>query len=160
MIYKTFLKSGVTRSLVTLLLMTAAPAVFAGQLALSFVDIDGQSQTLTVDLDSSAQDLAKAADLVGEFGVGLTFDAATGNGSLAEIGAAMAAAAPQFAADIAQALVELSPADKDAIVAAINAVGGVNAKAVAAAGNFGSDNPHRHHPSLPPPAIEHVPSRN
>lgn len=160
----TFLKTIRTRQIVaTLLLLTAAFAACAGQLALSYVDANGQSQILTVDRDSSTQDLALAADLVGEFGVGLSFDASTGSGSLAEIAAAMAAAAPQYAADIAQALSAMSPTDSDAIVAAVNAIDGVNTEAVLAAAHFGAPSGRGHRPpidGLNPPGFEHVPSRN
>jgi len=69
--------------------------------------------------------------------VGITNDPNTGAGSLADIAAALAAAAPMYAADVADRLATLSPADAQAIVAAVNTVPGVNTNAVAAAVHFG-----------------------
>jgi len=140
----------------------------ADQVTLAYVDSGGNAQTLTVDVNSSAEDLALAASLVDEDGVAVSHDEANGSGSLADIAAAMATAAPMYAADIADALAELSPDDTEAIVAAINAVAGVNTVAVLAAvhygdperdhgpQDFGSDQ----HVSLELNEIERVPSRN
>ncbi len=149
------------------LFMTGVSTALADQLTLSWLDADSQAQTLIIDTDSSAADLALAAGLLGGYGVGVSHDPDEGSGTLAEIAAALAAAAPELAADIAQALVRLSPQDKDAIVAAVNAVAGVDTVAVLAAVYFGP--PDRRH--LPPAAadfglstalsvIEQVPSRN
>ena len=142
-----------------LFLLAGASTALADQVTLSYVDEGLSSQTLTIDVNSSAEDLALAASLMGEDGVGLSHDPANGTGSLAEIAAAMAAAAPLFAADVADSLTILSPDDTEAIVAAVNAVLGVNTTAVLAAVHFGP--PLR---NVGPPfditIIEQVPSRN
>jgi len=145
-----------------MLFVAGVSTATADQLTLSYIDYNAHAQTLSVDCNSSAEDLATAAGLLHELGVGVTHDPAAGCGTLAEIAAAMAAAAPVFAADIAQALVALSPADEDAIVAAINAVTGVNTTAVLAAVHLGP----AQRIVVPPteesdlPAIEPIPSRN
>jgi len=150
-----------------LLLFSSISSALADQVTLTWIDADSNAQTLTVDSNSSATDLALAAGLLGEFGVGLVHDPLNGTGTLADIAAAMAGAAPIYAADIAQALAALSPPDADAIVAAVNAVPGVDTNAVLAAVHFGS--PDRI--QVPPvvedsglgmalPVIEQVPSRN
>jgi hypothetical protein len=108
----------------------------ADQVSLSYVDVNSGAQTLTIDCNSSADDLALAADLLDEDGVDLAL-LDDGACSLADIAAALATAAPGSAADIAVALVGLSPADRDAIVDAIVAVGGVDQAAVYAAVHFG-----------------------
>ena len=119
-----------------LLLLAGATTAVADQVAMSYVDADSNAQSMTLDCNSSSEDLAMAASLMGENGVGL---ALTSNGdcSLADIGAAMAAASPVHAASVAQALATLSPDDAEAIAAAINDVPGVNTNAVFAAVNFG-----------------------
>jgi len=140
----------------------------ADQVVLAYVDADSNAQTLSVDVNSSAADLALAASLMGEAGVGISHDSDNGAGTLAEIAAALAAAAPTFAADIADALAALAPGDSDAIVAAINAVPGVNTDAVRAAVHFGP-NSRKDGPqspgsdsaiSLELTQVEPVPSRN
>ena len=120
-----------------LFLLAGASTALADQVTLTYVDANSNAQTLTVDTNSSAEDLALAASLVGENGVGISHDPDNGSGSLADIAAAMATAAPMFAADVALGLATLSPADSDAIVAAVNAVAGVNSNAVLAAVSFG-----------------------
>lgn len=149
------------------LLLASISSALADQLTLTWIDADSNAQTLTVDTTSSAADLALAAGLLGEFGVGLVHDPLNGTGTLAEIAAAMAGAAPGFAADVAQALAALSPPDADAIVAAVNAVSGVDTNAVLAAVHFGSPDRVQVPPvaedsglSLALPVIEQVPSRN
>jgi len=112
-------------------------AALADQVTLSYIDADANAQTLSVDVNSSAADLALAASLMGEDGVGISHDPNSGSGTLADIAAALAAAAPTFAADIAEALARLSPPDGEAIVAAVNAVPGVNVDAVQAAVHLG-----------------------
>lgn len=151
-----------------LFLIAGTSTALADQVALSYVDADGNAQTLSVDANSSAEDLALAASLMGEDGVGISHDPDNGSGSLADIAAAMAAAAPMLAANVADALATLSPEDAMAIVAAVNAVPGVNTNAVAAAVHFGpygrtngpqmigSDSAI----SLEMNVIEQVPSRN
>lgn len=149
------------------LLLSGVSTALADQLSLAWIDANSQAQTLTVDVNSSAADLALAAGLLAEFGVGVDHDSASGTGTLAQIAAVMAAAAPSFAADIAQALAALSPPDTDAIVASVNAVPGVDTNAVLAAVHFG-DPSDRAGPqladdsglSLDLPVIEQVPSRN
>jgi len=120
-----------------LFLLAGVSTALADQVTLSYVDAGGNAQSLSVDVNSSAQDLALAASLVGENGVGISHDPDNGSGTMADIAAAMAAAAPMFAADVALAMATLSPADSDAIVAAVNAVAGVNTNAVLAAVHFG-----------------------
>jgi hypothetical protein len=122
--------------LLTLVFSTAT--VLADQITLSYVDASAQTQTLIIDCSSSTDDLALAASLMAENGVGTVHDAATGCGTLAELAAALATAAPLFAPDVALVLVTLSPGGEDAIVAAINAVSGVDTNAVLAAVYFGS----------------------
>lgn len=151
-----------------LFLLAGTPAALADQVALSYVDAEGNAQSLSVDANSSAEDLALAASLVSENGVGISHDPDSGSGSLADIAAAMAAAAPLLAADVAGALATLSPEDAGAIVAAVNAVPGVNANAVASAVHFGpygrKDGPQSIGSdsalSLELTVIEPVPSRN
>ena len=121
-----------------LFLLAGTSPALADQVTLAYVDANSNAQTLTVDANSSAEDLALAASLVGENGVNISHDPDNGSGSLAEIAAAMATAAPMFAADTALALATLSPEDSDAIVAAVNAVAGVNSNAVLAAVSFGN----------------------
>jgi hypothetical protein len=116
----------------------AAPAANADQVSISYVDANSQAQTLTVDASSAAVDLELAASLINGMGVAVVHDSSIGIGSLADIAAAMAAAAPVFAADIAQVLSALSPTDRAAIVAAVNAISGVNTTAVLAAVHFGT----------------------
>ena len=140
------------------LFLSGVSTALADQVTLSWLDANSQAQTLTVDADSSAADLALAAGLLGEYGVGVSHDLVNGSGTLAEIAAAMASAAPMFAADIAQALATLSPEDAQAIVAAVNAVPGVDTNAVLAAVHFGS--PEVSSLSLALPVVEQVPSRN
>jgi hypothetical protein len=120
-----------------LFLLTGMSSALADQVTVSYVDADGAAQTITLDCNTSTADLALAASLVGENGVSMVNDADAGCGSLPEIAAAMAAAAPVFAASIAQAFAAMSPGDTDAIVAAVNAVSGVNGTAVLAAVHFG-----------------------
>ena len=121
-----------------LFLLAGISTALADQVTLSYVDAGGNAQSLSVDANSSEADLALAASLVGENGVGISHDPDNGSGTLADIAAAMAAAAPIYAADVALAMATLSPADSDAIVAAVNAVRGVNTSAVAAAVRFGT----------------------
>ena len=122
---------------VLLILAASISTAVAEQVTLSYVDAQTGAQTLTVDANSSSADLALAAALVGKNGVGVVHDPNTGTGSLADIAGAMAAAAPLFAASVAQNLAALSPDQTDAIVAAVNAAPGVNTKAVLAAVQFG-----------------------
>lgn len=130
--------SRLTGTLATLLILAASiSTAVAEQVTLSYVDAQTGAQTLTVDANSSTEDLALAAALVGENGVGVLLDPSTGTGSLADIAGAMAAAAPLYAASVARALAVISPDQRDAIVAAVNAVPGVNTKAVLAAVQFG-----------------------
>ena len=127
-----------TGAFTTLLLFVAGiSTALAEQVTLSYVDAGTGAQTLTVDANSSAADLALAAALLGEDGVGISHDPNNGTGSLADIAGAMATAAPLYAASIAETLAELSPDSTDAIVTAINTVPGVNTKAVLAAVHFG-----------------------
>lgn len=149
-------------------LLAGMSVALADQVTLSYIDTESNAQTLTVDANSSAAELALAASLMGEDGVGVSHDSNSGSGSLADIAAAMAAAAPIFAADVAETLATLSPDDAMAIVAAVNAVPGVNTNAVAAAVHFGpygsTDGPQTIGSdsaiSLQLTVIEQVPSRN
>lgn len=151
-----------------LFLLAGISTALADQVTLSYVDAGGNAQSLSVDANSSEADLALAASLAGEDGVGISHDPDSGSGSLADIAAAMAAAAPMLAADVADALATLSPEDAMAIVAAVNAVPGVNTNAVAAAVHFGpfgrKDGPQSIGSdsaiSLELNVIEPVPSRN
>ena len=130
--------SRLTGTLATLLILAASiSTAVAEQVTLSYVDAQTGAQTLTVDANSSTADLALAAALLGENGVGVLHDPSTGSGTLADIAGAMASAAPLYAARVARTLAVLSPDQTDAIVAAVNAVPGVNTKAVSAAVHFG-----------------------
>jgi hypothetical protein len=122
---------------VFLFLLAGASTALADQVTLSYVDADSNAQTITLDCNTSTADLALAASLVGEDGTGLANDPDSGCGSVADLAAAMAAAAPAYAASIAQSLSGMSPDDAVAIVDAVNAVPGVNTVAVLAAVNFG-----------------------
>jgi len=122
---------------VMLFLLAGMSTALADQVTLTYKDADSNEQTLSVDVNSSVTDLALAASLLGEDGVGLAHDPNNGSGTLAEIAAAMAAAAPTLGANIAMALAALSPADTEAIVAAVSAVAGVNTTALLAAVHFG-----------------------
>ena len=151
-----------------LFLLAGMSVALADQVTLSYIDTESNAQTLTVDANSSAADLALAASLMGENGVGVSHDLNSGSGSLADIAAAMAEAAPIFAADVAETLATLSPDDAMAIVAAVSAIPGVNANAVAAAVRFGpfasTNGPQvfgsESAMSLRLTVIEQVPSRN
>ncbi len=153
---------------VVLFLAAGISTALADQVTLSYVDMGGNAQVLSVDVNSSPEDLALAASLLGEDGVGLSHDEDSGSGSLADIAAAMAGAAPVYAADIADELAMLSPEDTDAIVAAVNAVPGVNTVAVLAAVHYGdpardSGPPHigsDDHITLELHEIERIPSDN
>jgi hypothetical protein len=125
---------------VLLFLLTGMSTVMADQFSISYVDSSGSSQTLVVDTNSSTADLALAAALLDEVanlldkdGVDTIYNSIAVSGSLVEIAAAMAAAAPVFAASVAEVMCLLSPDEKAAIVAAINAVPGVNTAVVLAA---------------------------
>ena len=151
------------------ILIAGTPFAWADQVTLSYIDIDSNAQTLTVDAASPAGDLALAASLVAENGVGVVHDPDNGSGTLADIAAAMAQAAPVFAAEVAQVLAALSPEDTEAIVAAVNAVPGVNTQAVLAAVRFGPPDDCDNGPQMFEPEcgvgvelleIERVPSRN
>jgi hypothetical protein len=122
---------------VLLSLLTGMSTALADQVTLSYVDENSDAQTITLDCNTSNADLALAASLLGEDGVSIVNDPDAGCGSLYEIAAAMAAAAPVFAASVAEAFAAMSPGDTDAIVAAINAVPGVDTTAVWAAVHFG-----------------------
>ena len=122
--------------LIVLLLLAGASSAVADQVAMSYVDAESNAQSMTLDCNSSSEDLAMAASLMGENGVSLALTSGS-SCSLADIGAAMAAASPVHAASVAQALATLSPDDAEAIAAAIIAVSGVNTKAVLAAVHFG-----------------------
>ena len=115
----------------------AISTALADQVTLSYVDENSAAQTIILDCNTSTADLALAASLVGEDGVGLVHDPEAGCGSLADLATAMATASPLFAANVALALSTMSPADADAIAAAVNAVPGVNQNAVLAAIKFG-----------------------
>lgn len=121
---------------VLLLFVTGVSTVLAEQVTLSYVDANAEAQTLNLDCDTSTENLALAAGLLGEGGVGLVYDPDSGCGTLAELAAALATAAPVHAAKIARALAEMSPDDAAAIAAAINMVPGVNTVAVLAAVQF------------------------
>ena len=120
-----------------LFLFVGASTALADQVTLSYVDADSNAQTLILDCNTSTDNLALAASLLGENGVSVDYDPASGCGTLAELAAAMATAAPLFAANIAQAFAVMSPGDTADIVAAINAVPGVNTVAVLSAVHFG-----------------------
>jgi hypothetical protein len=120
-----------------LFLLAGMSVALADQVTLSYVDANWDAQTIVLDNTTSTADLALASSLVLQDGVGLVYDAASGSSSLADIAAAMAAAAPIYAANVAEALAALSPENRDAIVAAINEVPGVNTVSVAAAVHFG-----------------------
>ena len=133
-----FTKQKLEVSLTLLLfLFLSVSTAMADQVTLAYIDAEGNAQNMSLDANSPAADLALAASLMGENGVGVNYDPTTGSGSLADIAGAMAAAAPAFAARIAQVLSVLSPENKADIVAAVNAVAGVNTKAVLAAVHFG-----------------------
>ena len=122
---------------ILLFVLLSISTAWADQVTLSYVDASSDTQTIILDCNTSTADLALAASLVGEDGVSIVNDQNAGCGTLAEIAAAMATAAPLFAANIAEAFAAMSPDDTADIVAAINAVPGVNTVAVLAAVHFG-----------------------
>lgn len=125
------------RFLAAILLFVASTSMLvADQVTISFVNASFQAQEMTLDCDSSPQELALAASLFGEDGVHVEYEPGDGC-TLAELAAAMATAAPLFAANVAQTLSLLSPDNKAAIVAAVNDVPGVNTVAVLSAVYFG-----------------------
>lgn len=117
-----------------------ASSAWADQVTMSYVDADGNAQSYILDNTTSTQDLALAASLAGDDGVGLVNNANAGSTTLAEIAAAMAQASPIHAPGVAQAFAETFPEYRDAIVAAVNAVAGVDTVAVEAATHFGPQN--------------------
>lgn len=119
-----------------LLFVAGTPTLVADQITILFVNAGFETQEMTLDCNSSPQDLALAASLFGEDGVRVSYEPGEGC-SLADIASAMANAAPLFAANVAQTLSLLSPDNKAAIVAAVNAVPGVNTVAVLSAVYFG-----------------------
>lgn len=120
-----------------LFLLAGATIALADQVTLSYIDVNSNPDTITLDCNTSTADLALAASLLGEDVVSILNDPDAGCGTVAEIAAAMATAAPVFSASIAEAFAAMSPADTADIVAAINAVPGVNSVAVLAAVHFG-----------------------
>ena len=120
-----------------LFLLAGMSAALADQVTLSYIDAGSSPQTIILDCNTSAENLALAASLMAEEGVSVAYDPNSGRGTLAELAAALATAAPVFAASVARALAGVSPENSDAIVAAINAVPGVNTTAVLAAVHFG-----------------------
>ncbi len=126
--------SKITAKLATLLLLVASiSTALADQITLTYVDADSNEQTLTVDAESSDEDLALAASLMNLEGVVVTYDPDNGSGTLAEIAGAMAAASPTLAAIITETLVAAAPEESEAIVAAVSEVPGVDVIAVEAA---------------------------
>jgi len=122
---------------VMLFLLAGVSNALADQVTLSYIDASSTAQTITLDCNTSNEDLALAASLVGEDGVSIVNAPEAGCGSLADIAAAMATAAPVFAASVAQSFSIMSPDNTADIVAAVNAVTGVNTEAVLAAVHFG-----------------------
>ena len=120
-----------------LYLLTGMSSALADQVTLSYVDEDAASQTIILDCDTGPEELALAASLVGQEGVDIVNDPDAGSCSLADIAAAMAAAAPIFAPAVAEGFALMSPDNKDAIAEAVNAVSGVNEPAVLSAVHFG-----------------------
>ncbi len=130
-------KSSVVRALTGVVLLVASSAVMADQLTLSYIGPEADTLTKSVDISSSAEDLAMVAGLLGANGASVSNNPNAGIGSLADIAKALTNAAPMFAADIAQALAAIAPDQAEAIVAAVNSVPGVNTNAVYAAVHFG-----------------------
>jgi len=118
---------------VLLLSLVSISTAMADEITLTYVDANGAEQTLTVDAESSAEDLALAASLMGTDGVVVTYNADSGSGTIAEIAGAMTAASPDLAVIITETLVAAAPDLSADIVAAVVAVPGVDAGAVEAA---------------------------
>ena len=119
-----------------ILVVISTSAVFADQLTITFVGANFSEQVITLDCDSPTEQLALAANLLGEDGVHVEHEL-VGRCSLAEIASAMTTANSLFAASVAQTLSILSPGNTAAIVTAVNAVPGVNTVAVLSAVHFG-----------------------
>lgn len=131
-------KLGLSTITVALLyLLTGMSGALADQVTLSYVDENAASQEIILDSNTGLENLALAASLVGLEGVDIINNPNAGSSSLAEIAAAMAAAAPVFAPAVAEAFALMSPDDKEAIAEAVNAVSGVNQPAVLSAVHFG-----------------------
>ncbi len=154
---------------VFLVFFAGTSVTFADQITMTYIDAGFEERTLTLDCESTAQELALAASLFGEDGVHVVNES-TGNCSLAEVASALATAAPLFAASVAKTLSLLSPENTSAIVTAINAIPGVNKVAVLSAVHFGLyANTSGPQPGLPGfnagsgieiPGVEPEPSRN
>ena len=126
---------------VLLFLIAGMSHALADQVTLFYVDANASAQTIVLDCNTSREDLALAASLIGQEGVVIANDPDAGCGTLAEIAAAVAAEAPIFAPGIAGAFAYLSFDDSEMIAYAINEVPGVNTVAVQSAVNLELNQP-------------------
>ncbi len=127
--------------LVLLFLLAGTSHVLADQVTLTYIDANANAQTIVLDCNSSREDLALAASLIGQEGVVIVNDPNAGCGTLAEIAAAVSAEAPLFAPGIAEAFAYMSYDDAEMIASAINEVPGVNTVAVQSAVNLELNQP-------------------
>ena len=104
--------------LAVLFIYTSAPQALADQVTLSYIDANTTAQTIVLDCNTSSEDLALAASLIGQEGVVIANDPDAGCGTLAEIAATVSAEAPIFAPGIAQAFAYESYDDAEMIASA------------------------------------------
>ena len=140
MLVRSFSRSSIVL-LAVLFLFAGASQALADQVTLSYIDANANAQTIVLDCNTSSEDLALAASLIGQKGVVITNDPDAGCGTLAEIAAAVAAEAPVFAPGIARAFAYESYDDTEMIAYAINEVPGVNTDAVQSAVNLDLNQP-------------------
>lgn len=126
---------------VAIFLFTGISDVLADQVTLSYIDASANPQAIVLDCNSSREDLALVADLIGQEGGIIANDPSAGCGTLAGIAAAVAVEAPVFAPYIARAFVNLYYDEIEMVVLAINKVSGVNSVAVRSAVNLDSKKP-------------------
>ena len=75
------LQSAYSRLLAVLIFLLAGLSpVLADQVTLSYIDASSNAQTLILDCNTSNEDLALAASLLGEDGVGVEYDPNSGCG--------------------------------------------------------------------------------
>ena len=104
--------------LAVLFIYTSAPQALADQVTLSYIDANTTAQTIVLDCNTSSEDLALAASLIGQEGVVIANDPDAGCGTLAEVAAAVSAEAPIFAPGIAEAFAYVSYDDAEMIATA------------------------------------------
>ena len=116
--------------------LAGASNALADQVTLFYVDANASDQKIVLDCNTSREDLALAASLIGQEGVVIENDPDAGCSTLSEIAAAVSAEAPIFAPNIAGAFAYLSIDESEMSAYAINEGPGVNTVAVQTAVNL------------------------